>query len=240
MATPDAYLLCGTPRTGSTLLCSLLSSTGVLGHPESYFREPDEAVWARRFGLETDGPRVHDYNAFVQAARATGTSENGIFAARVMWGSLERTVEGLGKPADQSDLVALERAFGNLAFLHLQREDVIGQAVSWCRAEQTGFWQHGDIASRQPHQNLDQMKRLHHAIRAHNTAWRSWFDRHGVQPQTVTYEGLVDDPGGTVAGVAAFLGVALPAGWQPASRHHKQADGTSAAWAAALQAAFEN
>lgn len=167
---PDAYLLCGTPRTGSTLLCSLLSSTGVLGHPESYFREPDEAVWARRFGLETDGSRVHDYNAFVQA----------------------------------------------------------------------GFWQHGDVASGRPHQNLDQMKRLHRTIRDHNTAWRSWFGRHGIQPHTATYEGLVDDPRGTVAGVAAKLGVALPAGWQPASRHHKQADDTSAAWAAALRAALEN
>ena len=183
---------------------------------------------------------MHDYNLFVEAARATGTSENGIFAARVMWGSLERMVEGLGKPADQSDLIALERAFGNLAFLHLQREDVIGQAVSWCRAEQTGFWQHGDIASRQPRHNLDQMKHLHATIRDHNAAWRSWFDRHGVQPHAVTYEDLVDDPRGTVAGVAALLGVALPAGWQPASRHHKQADDTSAAWAAALQAALEN
>jgi trehalose 2-sulfotransferase len=240
VATPDAYLVCGTPRTGSTLLCSLLSSTGVLGHPESYFREPDEAAWARRFGLGTDGLRVHDYNTFVQAARAAGTSENGIFAVRVMWGSLERMIEGLGKSADQSDLVALERAFGNLAFLHLQREDVIGQAVSWCRAEQTGFWQHGDMVSRQPHLNVDQMKHLHGTICDHNAAWRSWFDRHRVQPHTVTYEGLVDDPRGTVAAVAAELGVELPPRWQPAPRHHKQADNTSAAWAAALHAALEN
>ncbi len=43
---PRSYVLCGTPRTGSTLLCSLLCSTGVLGRPESYFREPDEVAWA--------------------------------------------------------------------------------------------------------------------------------------------------------------------------------------------------
>ncbi len=87
MATPASYLLCGTPRTGSTLLCRLVSSTGVLGHPQSYFREPDEAAWAQRFGLPTQGRRVLDYTAFAQAVRAAGTTENGVFAARVMWGS---------------------------------------------------------------------------------------------------------------------------------------------------------
>lgn len=165
--------MCGTPRTGSTLLCSLLSSTGVLGNPESYFREPDETAWAQDFGLHTDGPRVHDYNAFVRAVRAAGTSDNGIFAARIMWGSLERMMEGLGSPDDQSDVVTLERAFGHLTFVHLQREDIVAQAVSWCRAEQTGFWQHGDIASRPPEQDLDRMRQLVRTIRDHNSAWRS-------------------------------------------------------------------
>jgi hypothetical protein len=38
---PSPYLVCGTARTGSTYLCDLLASTGVAGHPESYFRETD-------------------------------------------------------------------------------------------------------------------------------------------------------------------------------------------------------
>jgi len=36
----NAYLICGTPRTGSTLLCDLLRATGIAGRPESYFRLP--------------------------------------------------------------------------------------------------------------------------------------------------------------------------------------------------------
>jgi LPS sulfotransferase NodH len=48
---PSSYLLCGTPRTGSTFLCSLLASTGVAGRPESFFREPDERWWAERLGV---------------------------------------------------------------------------------------------------------------------------------------------------------------------------------------------
>src|SRR4051794_11021098 len=33
------YLVCATPRSGSTLLCELLTSTGVAGRPAEYFEE---------------------------------------------------------------------------------------------------------------------------------------------------------------------------------------------------------
>ena len=101
---PRSYVLCGTPRTGSTLLCGLLASTGVLGRPESYFREPDEVAWATRFGLATEGGHVRDYRAFVDAVRRAGTSSNGVFGVRIMWGSLERVVAGLGRVPGKPEL----------------------------------------------------------------------------------------------------------------------------------------
>ena len=235
MSTPVSYLLCATPRTGSTLLCSLLESTGVLGQPESYFREPDEAAWAARFGLAVDGSRVRDYDAFVQAARATGTTQNGVLAARVMWGSLERSVRGLDAPPGQADLVTLEAVFGPLAFVYLSREDVVAQAVSWCRAEQTGFWQEGDLPLRPPEQDLERMTELVGTIQEHNAAWQSWFDRQGVLLHRVTYEQLVNDPRSTVEGIATHVGVRIPAWWEPTSPHRKQADEISGAWGAALR-----
>ena len=210
-----SYLLCGTPRTGSTLLCSLLASTGVLGRPESYFREPDEASWAERFGLPHDGSQVRDYEAFARAVRAAATTDNGVFGARVMWGSLDRIVAGLKGSSPLPEPAVLEHAFGPLRFVHLRREDVVGQAVSWCRAEQTGFWQHGDIPARPPERDLDQMTKLVGTIREHNAAWQSWFQGQGVRPHTVTYEELVRDGRSTVEGVADLVGVSVPADWRP-------------------------
>ena len=96
------------------MLCSLLSSTTALGRPESYFREPDEAAWAERLGVPKMG-RVRDYRDFVRAVRAAATTDNGVFAARIMWGSLGRIVEGLRTSEKQSDVVTLERALGSLA-----------------------------------------------------------------------------------------------------------------------------
>jgi trehalose 2-sulfotransferase len=230
------YLLCGTPRTGSTLLCSLLSSTGVLGRPESYFREPDEVAWARRLGVPVTGGRAGDYAGFVRAVRAEATTSNGVFAARIMWGSLERVIEGLAVSSGRSDRAVLEEALGPLAFVFLRREDVVAQAASWSRAEQTGFWQHGDAVRRPPQQDLDQLAGLVGTIRQHNAEWQSWFDRHEVRPLHVTYEQLVRDPRATVAAIAARLGITVPGSWQPVSPHRKQADAINAGWAAAFRA----
>ena len=210
----------------------------MLGRPESYFRGPDEAAWAARFGLPTEGARVRDHPAFVRAVRAEGTTGNGVFGARVMWGSLEDVVERLGRPRGASDLAVLEPALGPLRVVHLRREDGVAQAVSWCRAEQTGFWQQGDVASGPPRQDLDAAAALVRTIRDHDAAWRSWFDREGVRPHVVTYEELVHDPRATVEGIAAHLDVRVAAHWQPRSPHRRQADGVSAAWAAALRDAL--
>jgi LPS sulfotransferase NodH len=52
MAPVLSYLVCATPRSGSTLLCKVLDQTGVAGHPEEYF----EAL--RHSGLPR---RPHEY-----------------------------------------------------------------------------------------------------------------------------------------------------------------------------------
>ncbi|MBA2364790.1 MAG: hypothetical protein H0V86_14810, partial [Chloroflexia bacterium] len=37
-----SYLICGTPRSGSFLLCEALKNTGLAGMPEEYFWRGDE------------------------------------------------------------------------------------------------------------------------------------------------------------------------------------------------------
>jgi len=55
------------------------------------------------------------------------------------------------------DLDVLVDAFGQLRLVHLRRDDVLGQAVSWARAEQTGHWQDGDRSSALPRFELGQV-----------------------------------------------------------------------------------
>ena len=77
----NAYLICGTPRTGSTMLCGLLRSTDVAGRPESYFRLPDDQTWANRWGLARDQAENFDHGDYVPAAIRVGSSPNGVFGA---------------------------------------------------------------------------------------------------------------------------------------------------------------
>lgn len=234
----DSYLVCATPRTGSTLLCGLLASTKVAGRPESYFRQPDEQFWAARWEIERTSDGVFEYSGFVRAALAAGRTENGVFAARIMWGTMDYLVERLGTvfPAlAGGDLNLLNKAFGHTGFIFLQREDVLAQAVSWHRAEQTNVWQQTDQeGSRQPEQeprfDFDQIRELVQMIEKHNSAWRAWFDSLGIQPHMVRYEDLDADPVGAAREILDFLGLKLPPGRRIRTRHRRLADELNAQW----------
>ena len=234
----DSYLICATPRTGSTLLCGLMASTKVAGQPESYFRQPDEQLWATLWNIDRSSEMVFEYSEFVGAALAAGRSENGVFAARIMWGTMDYLVDRLGTvfPAlagGESDL--LNRAFGHTGFIYLYREDVLAQAVSWHRAEQTNVWHQTDQeaskqAEQEPRYDFDQICMLVQMIEEHNSAWRAWFDSVGIQPFMVRYEDLDADPVGVACEVLDFLGLKLPNGRLIKTRQRRLADEINAHW----------
>lgn len=206
----DSYLICATPRSGSTLLCGLLSSTGVAGRPESYFRVPDEQFWADRWRIRRDNAGRFDYHDYVRAAVAEGRTGNGLFAARVMWGTLGEIIAGLSsEDIGLSDLEALTRGFGRIGFVHLWREDTLAQAVSWVRAEQTHVWQRNDrlVRGREPHFDAQAISDCVRTIHDHNAGWRTWFASVDVQPYEVTYEEMIADMSGVTRGILGHLGL---------------------------------
>lgn len=156
-----SYLTCGTPRTGSTLLCGLLAATGVAGKPESYFRLPDEPSYGERWG--------------VQPAQTAGDQVG-------------------------TDLEVLQHELGETHFVHLHRGDVLAQAVSWAKAEQTGYWQDGGgvVPGRSPRLDVNDIDRYVETINEHNLAWREWFDTNAIVPVVFSYEDLVADMASTV------------------------------------------
>lgn len=210
------------------------------GRPESYFREPDQHAWAERFGVPVADDGSFDYRAFTAGALRAGTTANGVFAARVMWGTINLLIDGLD-PARRRrpDLDVIAGAFGSLQLVHLRRDDVVGQAVSWARAEQTGYWHHGDpTGSAEPRFDLHQINALVNTIDDHNAAWNSWFTAQDAHPLVVTYEDLVADPGHAVHRILRSVGETLPAGWRPASSHRRQADDVSADWVRRYHTAY--
>lgn len=220
-------------------MCDVLTSTGVAGRPESFFREQDELRLAQRFGVPVADNGSFDYGEYVAGAVRAGTSANGVFGARVMWGTVERLVKGLSRGPGVPDLDVLVDAFGPLVLVHVRREDVIGQAVSWARAEQTGHWQHGDATTGRPRLDLEQVDTLVRTIHVHNECWAAWFSAQGARPHVVTYEKLVADPARTVKEILDHLNVQPTSGWRPSSLHPRQADEVNAEWVRRYRAALD-
>ncbi len=233
-----AYLVGATPRSGSTLLCGLLSSTGVAGRPESYFRRQSIRAYADEWDVPQRGDGPVEMEQYVRAAVAAGSTPNGVFGARIMWGTMTELTDALAtaqRDHPASAVQLLTRAFGPTRFLHLRRIDTVAQAVSWARAEQTRYWHPGDEADgtgQEPSFDRDLIAELVHTLHAHEAAWQEWFASQGLTPYELTYEDLAEDPIGVTESVLDHLGLVLPPDRTIAVRDHRQADDLNADWIA--------
>ncbi len=233
-ARPDAYILCCTPRTGSTLMCSLLTATGVAGVPASYFRAEDIDRHVDRIGIRLpDG--AYRFTDFVRAVIGEGRTPNGVFGLRVMWGTMATLVDEIRRTGvDGTDAEVLTTTFGRLQFIFLRRQDVVAQAVSRHRAESSQIW-HVASADSRPQRHAEErydraaIEGFVDEAHEHNRAWRQWFDENSVAPLSITYEELDLDHLATTRRVLDFLGLAAPRTTDEVS-NARMADATSRAW----------
>ncbi len=230
----DSWLLCATPRSGSTLLCGLLESSGVAGHPASYFNRRGLHDYATNWGVD-QSVRGRIDSAYVQAALAAGRTPNGIFGGRLMAESRPELLADLAAAADKpaSELELLNNHFGRLRFVHLRRVDAVAQAVSWAKSLQTHFWHPGERVepgAEDPHYDEELIERLVHTIERFEADWSSWFAEQHIAPCEVTYEELAADPRSVAHQVLDFLDLQVPAGQQLSVGHRRQADQINAQW----------
>lgn len=218
----DGYIICGTPRTGSTLLCDLLASTKVAGNPDSYFMRDIDPRWAERLGLpRRDGRSDAEYShAYLRAVIEAGRSGTGIFGLRLMHENLEDLSALIDEafPKLPSDKARLERAFGKILYIHLARENKLAQAISMVKAEQTGLWHIAPDGSeierlappRDPAYDFDRIARKVAELAQYDAAWLSWFDQQSIEPLRVGYEQLSANPAKVLALICGALNVPAP------------------------------
>ena len=242
MDKPTAYILCSTPRSGTTLLCDLLSQTGVAGHPNSFFRQKSLKYWADLWGLEgcVDCQDAAFSARYLAAMRQAGQGETGLFGLRLMGPDLQFACDWLGRmhPGRPSEADRFAAAFGPLRYIYLSRSDKLAEAVSYIRAEQTGLW-HGrpdgstleEIAPTVPQGYDPALITARMAeLSAYDAAWPRWFEAQGIAPLRLSYEELAAAPQATLAQVLGHIGQdpAIAANTAPGLR--KLADETSADW----------
>jgi trehalose 2-sulfotransferase len=146
-----SYLICATPRSGSTLVCDILRATGVAGAPTEYFhawlqvhREPSSY---RRFMAALARPYFMTAHAlvspFLTRMMAKSMTPNGVFGLKVMSGYFDTFVDAL-RPIAGCEACppteVLDRVLPNLHYVYLTRRDKLGQAISLARAVQSDEW----------------------------------------------------------------------------------------------------
>lgn len=264
-----SYLVCATPRSGSTLLCQELDKTGLAGHPQEYFealrrsgvpRRPHEYFDPERHpniverlafremleGAPKPNPLWHPdtYDQYLEWALDEGTTPNGVFGAKLMWGYLGDFAEllrGIDGMAGRSLPDLLSRAFPGLRYVQITRRDKVRQAVSLWKAVQTQAWQRDAGASDDGHDgrllepvfSFRAINYLMRQLTAHDASWDAYFLGLGYEPLKVTYEELADSTEGVVHSVLEHLGIAAPADLQIGPpRLSVQADEVSELWVA--------
>jgi LPS sulfotransferase NodH len=274
-----SYLVCATPRSGSTLVCRALSETGVAGRPEEYFealrhsgrpRRPEEyfegvedrSILAHLGERGTgDEPQQRSplwsraaYDRYLEWALDAGTTPNGIFGAKLMWGYFGDFVSLLRNVPAYSDVSLadlLPEVFPNLTFVRVVRANKVRQAVSLWKAVQTATWRQENAATDRvggengddpPYKTFLQQQRpqlrfhyraiehLLNQILTEEAHWDAFFEHARIKPTLVLYENFAGDYVEATRNVLERLEIEIPDDLAIEPRMKKQSDGINDDW----------
>ncbi|HVQ58230.1 MAG TPA: Stf0 family sulfotransferase [Solirubrobacterales bacterium] len=277
---PDhSYLVCATPRSGSTLVCHALEETGVAGRPEEYFEALRHSGRPRRpeeYFAGVEDPSIRDhlgergigteppprsplwsraaYDRYLEWAFEAGTTPNGMFGAKLMWGyfgdfvSLLRNIPSC---RDVSLAELLPSVFPEVSFVRVVRANKVRQAVSLWKAVQTATWREDQAQAKAasvedgsgpPYRSfLEEHRpqlRFHYRAIDHllqgllveEACWDAFFEHAGIKPILVLYENFADDYETSTLRLLDRLGLETPADFNFEPRMKRQSDRVNDDW----------
>jgi trehalose 2-sulfotransferase len=277
---PDcSYLVCATPRSGSTLVCHALEETGVAGRPEEYFEALRHSGRPRRpeeyfLGVEDQSIRDHlgersvgsdpqprsplwsraAYDRYLEWAFETGTTDNGVFGAKLMWGYFGEFVSLLRNIPPYRDVPLAEllpTVFPDLTFVRVVRANKVRQAVSLWKAVQTATWREDDLSAKvssieedggPPYRSFAEAHRpqlrFHYRAIDHlldqllveEAAWDAFFEHAGIEPILVLYENFAADYEASTLHLLDRLDISCPEGFEFEPRMKRQSDRINDDW----------
>ncbi|QOF70476.1 hypothetical protein IG197_22115 [Aminobacter sp. SR38] len=185
------YAICTAPRSGSNFLCQNLASTGLLGSPLEYFNGP-----GRRYFDDPSYP--DDPGKQLKRILSMGATANGIYGLKLFAHQHDWI----------SDKVRWTEHLPKLKFVFLKRRDLLGQAISWARAKQTGQFRHTQPAQSQAEYHADNIAWCLTAVANEYARWEVYFARNDIAPLRLTYEDITAMPQAAVDSVASLVELA--------------------------------
>jgi LPS sulfotransferase NodH len=212
------YMICSTPRSGSTLLGDLLTTTGVAGAPLEYFNEVNiEAFFIRK-------KKRMELNDYLEAVESLRSTPNGVFGFKAHF---EQVTSAL-RMGGVTELAPFLSKFDK--FIFIRRRNKLAQAISWNKALQTGRWssQHNEVEAPELPVKFDPesiSSCLNRVLRGERD-WEAALQQIDRNYHLVEYEKLVEDPAEEIAKILAYCGIQEPH-TPPKPRLEKQRDSTN-------------
>jgi LPS sulfotransferase NodH len=207
------YVICATPRTGSTLLCEALTNTGLAGEPDEYFAVEMEERLYDKLGVSTFAeylPRIVEEH----------TSPNGVFGTKLMMTEfypyfMNRLRAGQpGGARERTDAELLTEVFPNLHYIWITRRNKVRQAVSLSKAIQTRVWEARINRSKEPlaepKYRFEGIDLITQRIVIYEAQWQDFFTRNGIKTFNIIYEDFVDTYEETALQILKYIGVEVP------------------------------
>jgi LPS sulfotransferase NodH len=216
-------IIASVQRSGSTLLSSLLRSTGTAGRPMEMMNIHTKLFTdtRARLGVPTlstvgygaaafrkltrrELPRdirhfTHEsYLEFLRRITPEHTTPNGVFGMKIHWTQYRDNL------LQRGDDAGFWRA--PVTWALIRRDNDVRQAISFVKAQQTHRW-HSDMTG-QGEATYDEQAIANALveIRRNYADWDEYFADTGIEPVRLTYESLVADPQSSIDRVLDALG----------------------------------
>lgn len=279
MRPQSSYIVCATPRSGSTLVCHALEETGVAGRPEEYFEALRHSGRPRRpeeYFVGVEDPSIRDhlgeraigsepsprsplwsraaYDRYLEWAFEAGTTPNGVFGAKLMWGYFGDFVSLLRNIPSYRDVPLAEllpTVFPDLTFVRIVRANKVRQAVSLWKAVQTATWREDQASAKAssledngspPYRSFIEehrpQLRFHYRAIEHlleqilieESRWDAFFEHAGIKPVLVLYENFAADYETSTLNLLNRLDLSPPGDFEFEPRMKRQSDRVNDDW----------
>jgi LPS sulfotransferase NodH len=191
--TRPTLMIAMTARTGSTHLCSGLSSVLPIGKPTELFNARDTLVWEKQ---------QRGVNTFEELLSQYYSESDHTIVFKTCWLDFDYFKD------------KVFTLFPNLKIIYLNRLDIEAQAVSLFKAVITKKWHNaGDsIQSEEPFNvvlekfDLVRICSIIKALEREKTSWEKFFFTHRLMPARINYEDFTTDLAAVVTFVAHNIG----------------------------------
>jgi len=227
------YVVCATPRCGSTYFCSVLEGAGLLTKisPISNSYEAYNSNLSYKIY-----PQVRSLREIFSSLFDEIRLRNNVSGFKVHYHQLRGLYNVLLKSNKLCNCVYRRKNLfpEGTNFIWLIRRNRVRQAISYYIANETNIWtrtkKNRTVFGKDVPFSVIKIADFSSKIKLDNKHWKAFFKRNNISPLIIYYEDFIKDPDKYISSVASFLGVSLLKNVSIKSKFLKQSTSVNEAW----------